>query len=200
MYALKNQYLDRLSLHFVFSREEQEFEIASGRFDADKVRQLYQGFCAGLIADEVFICGPGTMIDTVKETLVELGIGSGNIHSERFAVRRKTEKTAKTVAPQPTDEAEDIASVTVILDGHTKKFSMPMDGMTVLEAGREHGLELPASCEAGVCSTCRTHLREGKVEMEENYALEAWEVEEGFILACQAHPLSRTLIIDYDKT
>ncbi|MCH9026189.1 MAG: 2Fe-2S iron-sulfur cluster binding domain-containing protein [Proteobacteria bacterium] len=200
LYALKNQYPDRLSLHFVFSREEQEFEIASGRFDADKVRQLYQGFCAGLTADEVFICGPGTMSDTVKETLVELGISRGNIHSERFAVSKKTEPAPKTVAPQPADLAENIASVTVILDGHTKKFAMPMDDMTLLEAGREHGLELPASCEAGVCSTCRTHLREGKVEMEENYALEPWEVEEGFILACQARPLSRTLIIDYDKT
>ena len=73
-------------------------------------------------------------------------------------------------------------------------------GVTVLEAAREHGLELPASCEAGVCSTCRTHLREGKVEMAENYALEPWEVDEGFVLACQAHPLSQKLVIDYDKT
>lgn len=199
LYALKNQYTDRLSLHFVFSQEEQEFEIASGRFDADKVRQLYQGFCSGLTADEVFVCGPGTMNNTVKETLIELGIGSGNIHSERFAASKKTGETPEAVAPQPTDVAEDIASVTVILDGHTKKFAMPMDGISVLDAGREHGLELPASCEAGVCSTCRTHLREGKVEMEENYALEPWEVEEGFILACQARPISKKLVIDYDK-
>lgn len=200
LYALKNQYTERLLLHFVFSQEEQDFEIASGRFDAEKVGQLYQGFCAGLTADEVFVCGPGTMIDTVKDTLTELGICSGSIHSERFAVSRKTEKKPETLTPKPTGVAEDIASVTVVLDGHTRKFEMPMDGVSVLEAAREHGLELPASCEAGVCSTCRTHLREGKVEMEENYALEPWEVEEGFVLACQAHPLSKKLIIDYDKT
>ncbi len=60
LHALKNQYTDRLLLHLVFSQEEQEFGIANGRFDADKVRQLYQGFCAGLTADEAFICGPGT--------------------------------------------------------------------------------------------------------------------------------------------
>ncbi len=200
LYALKNQYTDRLSLHFVFSQEEQEFEIASGRFDAEKVRKLYQGFCAGLTADAVFVCGPGTMIDTVKDTLTELGICSSSIHSERFAASKKTEQKPEPVAQQPTDVAEDIVSVTVILDGHTKKFDMPMDGVSVLEAARENGLDLPASCEAGVCSTCRTHLREGEVEMEENYALEPWEVEEGFVLACQAHPLSKKLIIDYDKT
>lgn len=200
LHDLKNQYTDRLSLHFIFSQEEQEFEIASGRFDVDKVRKLYQGFCAGLTADEVFVCGPGTMIDTVKDTLIELGIDKNNIHSERFAVSKKTEPAPVAVAAQPTDVAEGFVSVTVILDGHTKKFDMPMEGVSVLEAAREHGLELPASCEAGVCSTCRTHLREGKVEMEENYALEPWEVDEGFVLACQAHPLSSKLVIDYDKT
>ena len=200
LHALKNAYADRLALHFIFSQEEQEFEIASGRFDADKVRQLYEGFCAELIADEVFICGPGTMIDTVTKALTELGISGGSIHSERFAVSRKAERVPEKAAPQPTDLAEDIASVTVILDGHTKKFAMPMDSISVLEAAREHGLDLPASCEAGVCSTCRTHQREGEIEMEENYALEDWEVEEGFVLACQARPLSKKLIIDYDKT
>ncbi|MCZ6686097.1 MAG: 2Fe-2S iron-sulfur cluster-binding protein [Gammaproteobacteria bacterium] len=200
LHALKNEYVDRLSLHFIFSQEEQEFEFASGRLDAEKVHQLYQGFCAGLIADEVFICGPDTMIDTVLEALIELGISSGNIHSERFAVSRKVDREPEKAAPQPTDLAEDFANITVILDGHTKKFTMSMDGVSVLEAAREHGLDLPASCEAGVCSTCRTHLREGEVEMEENYALESWELEEGFVLACQARPLTKKLIIDYDKT
>ena len=75
-----------------------------------------------------------------------------------------------------------------------------MDDLTVLDAARENGLELPYSCEGGVCSTCRAHMREGEVEMEVNFALEDWEVEQGFILACQSRPLTKTLILDYDKT
>src|SRR5210317_729819 len=74
LYALKNRYPERLQLHFVFSREEQEFPVAAGRLDAGKVRELYAHFCKGLEPAEAFVCGPDTMIQAVTETLVELGI------------------------------------------------------------------------------------------------------------------------------
>jgi len=59
---------------------------------------------------------------------------------------------------------------------------------------------LPYSCKGGVCATCRTWVRDGEVRMDANYGLEPWEVKKGYVLACQSHPLTRKLVLDYDKT
>ena len=67
-------------------------------------------------------------------------------------------------------------------------------------AAAEQGIELPYSCKGGVCATCRTHVRDGEVRMETNYGLEPWELEAGYVLACQSHPVSSKLTLDYDKT
>jgi ring-1,2-phenylacetyl-CoA epoxidase subunit PaaE len=200
LYALKNNYPERLSMHFLFSQEAQEFEIFNGRLDQDKVTELFQTVAAGCPPDEVYVCGPGTMIDAVTEALCGLGVEPSRIHSEHFVVETQDPITERKPVVEQHAGADDETLVTVILDGHRKQFAMQMDDLTVLDAARESGLELPYSCEGGVCSTCRTHLREGEVEMEANFALEDWEVEQGFVLACQSRPLTKTLILDYDKT
>lgn len=194
LYALKNRFPDRLQLHFVFSQEEQEFEVAAGRIDADKLRELYARFCSGIEVDEAFVCGPDSMIDTVTATLVELGIPADHVHAERFgAPRQKQAVAAKTIG-------KDAAEITVIMDGHRRSFAMRPDAGNIVDAAAEQGVELPYSCKGGVCATCRTHVREGEVGMASNYGLEPWEVEQGFVLACQSRPLSRTVLLDYDKS
>jgi len=85
------------------------------------------------------------------------------------------------------------------MDGHKKSFQMSSDGSSIVDAAAEQGIELPFSCKAGVCATCRTHLREGEVRMDANYGLEPWEVEKGYVLACQSHPVTDNLTLDYDK-
>ena len=196
LYALKNRYPERLQLHFVFSQEEQEFAIASGRLDADKVRELYARFCAGLEPDEAYVCGPDTMIVSVTEALVELGMDPARVHSERFGVPRDAGK----VRPDLQAKAADHATVTVIMDGHKKAFEMRRDDDNIVDAAAGHGIELPYSCKGGVCATCRCHVREGEVAMAANYGLEPWEVEAGYVLACQSRPVSDSILLDYDKT
>ena len=194
LYALKNRYPDRLQLHFVFSQEDQEFPIAAGRLDADKVRQLWTAFCRGIEVDEAFVCGPDTMIDDVSAALAELGMPGNCVHAERFGAPRKTAPARETTAA-----VADTASITVIMDGHKKAFDMNEADLNIVDAAAEHGIELPYSCKGGVCATCRCHLREGEVAMATNYGLEPWEVDAGFILACQSKPLSKSLTLDYDK-
>lgn len=196
LYALKNQYPDRLQLHFLFSREEQEFDIASGRLDDTKVRELVECFCSGSAPDEAFICGPDTMIRTVSDALVDLGLASNTVHSERFGAPRKS---AKTPVTREADTA-DRARITVVMDGHKKTFEMPRAGINIVDAAADSGIELPYSCKGGVCATCRTHVETGSVEMGVNYGLEPWEVEEGFVLACQSTPCSDEVVLNYDKT
>ncbi len=194
LYALKNRYPERLQLHFVFSQEEQEFPIAAGRLDAAKVRELYEHFCTGLEPAAAFVCGPDTMIQTVTETLVELGMEAGHVHSERFGVPREAAKTQSPV------KAVDHATVTIIMDGHKKSFEMRRDDDNIVDAAAGHGIDLPYSCKGGVCATCRCHVREGEVTMDTNYGLEPWEVEAGYVLACQSRPVSDSILLDYDKT
>ena len=193
LYALKNRFPERLQLHFVFSREEQEFDVAGGRLDADKVGELLKCFCAGVDIDGAWICGPDTMIDSVSDGLAGAGIAEERVHAERFGAPKGPSKQA-----EPT--SGEHVSVTVIMDGHEKSFDMPRSGMNIVDAAAEQGVELPYSCKGGVCATCRTHLRKGKVDMAVNYGLEPWEVEQGFVLACQSTPQSDALVLDYDKT
>lgn len=194
LYALKNRFPDRLQLHFVFSQEEQEFPVAAGRIDADKLEELYGHFCSGIEIDDAFVCGPDSMIKTVTSALVDLGMPVERIHAERFgAPRRKSSASAA-------DPGKDSAEITVIMDGHKKSFAMSRDAGNIVDAAAEQGVELPYSCKGGVCATCRTHVREGEVSMATNYGLEPWEVEQGFVLACQSQPLSREILLDYDKS
>jgi ring-1,2-phenylacetyl-CoA epoxidase subunit PaaE len=196
LYALKNRYPERLQLHFLFSREEQEFEIASGRLDGDKVADLLRRFCSGVEVDHAWVCGPNSMIDEVGAALLDAGMAAETIHSERFGAPRRP--TVESLVPER--DADETTQVTVITDGHRKSFTMPRAGTTIVDAAADHGIELPYSCKGGVCATCRTHLRKGKVTMAVNYGLEPWEVEQGFILACQSTPLDAELLLDYDKS
>jgi ring-1,2-phenylacetyl-CoA epoxidase subunit PaaE len=195
LYALKNRYPDRLLLHFVFSQEETEFEINAGRIDADKVAELHARFCSGDTADEAFVCGPDSMITTVTAALTKLGMADEAVHVERFGAPRRREPYVSEESAVP----EGSASVTVIMDGHKKSFEMVREGASIVDAAAESGVELPYSCKGGVCATCRTHVRQGEVRMETNYGLESWEIEAGFVLACQSRPVSNQVLLDYDK-
>jgi len=196
LFALKNRFPERLQVHFVFSREEQEFDIAGGRIDADKVAELHRRFCEGVDVDAAWICGPESMIDTVTSALLDLGMDAETVHSERFGAPRKG---GKAPAAQP-DADKDTARITVIMDGHKKSFEMPGTAPNIVDAAADRGVELPYSCKGGVCATCRTHVRKGEVKMAINYGLEPWEVEKGFVLACQSTPVSDEVVLDYDKS
>jgi len=194
LYALKNLYMERLQLNFVFSREEQEFEPMAGRLDGDKVHELYRHFGAGVRAAECFVCGPDSMIQDVSDALKALGMDAAHIHSERFGVPRKTETSRDAEPARTTHQAE----ITVIMDGHKKTFSMQRKHNNIVDAAAESGIELPYSCKGGVCATCRCFVRAGEVRMQANYGLEAWELAEGFVLACQSRPVSASVVLDYD--
>ncbi len=134
------------------------------------------------------------MTDTVREALIELGMPADAIHLERYGAPRSK------AAHSPVSAEKLDCDVTVIMDGHKKSFQMSSTGSNIVDAAAEQGIELPYSCKGGVCATCRTHVRDGEVRMETNYGLEPWELEAGYVLACQSHPVSSKLTLDYDKT
>jgi ring-1,2-phenylacetyl-CoA epoxidase subunit PaaE len=198
--ALKDQQPQRLALYFLMSREPQDVELFNGRLDAQKVGVLGRELFDARGVDAYFLCGPDTMIDSVKAGLMGLGVEQSRIHSEHFASDVKREVGLKPdLQPNEKPQVRAQTQVTVVMDGRRRTFETASDGTTVLEAAEAAGLELPYSCRAGVCSTCRTRVVSGAVTMMTNYALEPWEVEAGYVLCCQALPAAPELEITYDE-
>jgi ring-1,2-phenylacetyl-CoA epoxidase subunit PaaE len=197
--ALKDRYLTRFVVHFIMSREPQDAELFNGRLDGAKVKALAGPVFDAQAVDEYFLCGPGTMVDDLQRTLVELGV-RGRVHVERFAAapRGTAIEPRAAVATTPA-MANGEVEVVVQMDGRRRSFSMPSTGQTVLEAGEAAGLELPFSCRDGICATCRAKVIDGAVTMTRNQGLEQWELDAGFVLCCQARPTTPRLHLSYDE-
>jgi len=196
LWALKNRFADRLALHFIYSREAGDVDLYDGRIDSARLEALHAAFLDER-ADDVFLCGPNPMIDDLTGALLRLGYDDSRIHSERF---RPGDKGAAPSRPaRPATQPRRGTEVTVVMDGQRQRFHMDPEADSIVDAAAASGIELPFSCKGGVCSTCRTLLRAGEVEMNVNYALEPWELEQGFILACQSRPTTDTVELDYDE-
>jgi ring-1,2-phenylacetyl-CoA epoxidase subunit PaaE len=200
--ALKDRHLPQFALHFLMSREPQEVELYNGRLDGARVREFAATLFEPGAVCEYFVCGPGDMIESVSATLRELGVAGARIHVEHFTLATTAEASAAAApnsAATPTVAATDgQAEVTVLMDGRRRSFTMRSDE-TVLDGAARAGIELPFSCRAGVCSTCRTKVVRGEVSMTQNYALEDWELEQGYVLACQSLIKRAPLELDYDE-
>jgi ring-1,2-phenylacetyl-CoA epoxidase subunit PaaE len=189
------------------SREPQEMQLYNGRLDPERLRQFAGTLFEAQAVREFFLCGPGDMIEQLAATLAQLGVEPARVHAEHFTLEStaggaEARAAAATVAP-PAPAAAPVgagmAEVTVHMDGRRRTFSMKMEDETVLDAAARAGIELPFSCRAGVCSTCRTKVVRGEVAMAQNYALEDWELEQGYVLACQSQVKTPTLELDYDE-
>ena len=196
--ALKNRYVDRLSLHFVMSREPQQTELLNGRIDGKKVVELARQLVEITSADEYLICGPGDMVDEVRNTLKTLN-GNAAIRFERFATANARPLEILTRPAEAAAPVEIMATITVTMDGRRRSFPMSPGDPSVLDAAERAGLELPFSCRSGICATCRARITEGAAVMTHNIALERWETDAGFVLCCQARPTTPTLDISYDQ-
>jgi ring-1,2-phenylacetyl-CoA epoxidase subunit PaaE len=191
---LKDRFMQRLSIFHVISGEEQDIPILYGRLDGEKVRVLLRSLVPAASVDHVFICGPTGMSEDIEATCREIGIESNRIHVERFVSGLGGKPRPKAVVP-PTAPAKAMASL--IIDG--KRRDVPVaEQESILDAALRAGMDLPFACKGGMCSTCRAKLVEGDARMEVNYSLEPWELKAGFILTCQARPVSDKVTVDYD--
>jgi ring-1,2-phenylacetyl-CoA epoxidase subunit PaaE len=192
---LKDQYLERLNLVYIMSREPQDIELFHGRITEDKCRQLFQHWLRVENIDYAFICGPEDMMHGVSNALQEAGMPKERIRIELFAASTgKSERKPRPV----TTEARHQTEVTVVMDGVHASFTMDKDKESLLDAGLRAGIDMRYSCKGGVCSTCRCKVLDGQVEMDVNYALEDYEVARGFVLSCQSFPVTDKIVVDFD--
>jgi ring-1,2-phenylacetyl-CoA epoxidase subunit PaaE len=190
---LKDRFVQRFTLYNVFSREFQDVDLFNGRLDARKVRAFTDTLLPAETIDEAFVCGPGAMIDDVEAALLTVGMDGSRVHVERFGVPSGSPATHV----EPGDAA--LARITVVLDGTRREIEYHDADGTVLDAALKAGLNLPYSCKGGMCCTCRAKLLEGEVRMDKNYSLERADLEAGFVLTCQSHPLTETVVVSFDE-
>ncbi len=193
---LKNGHMGRLNVIHILETDAQEIDLFTGRVDSEKCAALFGTWIDIASVDLSFICGPEPMMLAVADALRAHGLNDDQIRFELFALAQpgRLPEGAR-IASRTTGQNEVAASVTI--DGATRSFEMRRD-QTVLEAALENEIDAPFACRAGVCSTCRCKILEGDVEMAANHALEDYEVRRGYVLSCQAYPVSDNVVVDYD--
>lgn len=197
--SLKDRYLDRLSLGVVTDRESDEGELLSGALDGAKVQALSSRLFDAKTIDSYVVFGPDALAAEVRSALGALGVEGTRIHAEHSHQTAGASPPSGTSAPAEAASKAGETQVSFVMDGRRRAFPMRSNDESILDAAERAGIELPFSCKAGVCSTCRTKLVRGQVEMAENYALEDWELEQGFILACQSRAKTPEIELTYDE-
>jgi ring-1,2-phenylacetyl-CoA epoxidase subunit PaaE len=190
---LKNRYLTRLSLFHVFSREDIDAPLASGRITPEKLADFLGPLIDPASIDEAFVCGPHGMNEGAEAALRAAGVPAARIHVERFGVPDDSPAAHRAL---PGDAPQ--ARITVLRDGLKREVEFRHGDASILEAMTNAGMDVPYSCKSGVCSTCRARLLEGEVRMDRNFALEKSDLDAGFVLCCQAHPLTPTVLLSFD--
>ncbi|MGW7206441.1 2Fe-2S iron-sulfur cluster-binding protein [Streptomyces sp. NPDC054837] len=188
---LKDRYPERLQLVTVLSREEQQAGLPSGRLDRERLTGLLPALLPVADVAGWFLCGPFGLVQGAGRALRELGVPRSRVHEEIFHVDEGA-------APAPRAPAPAHSTVTARLDGRGGTWPV-QDGESLLDAVLRNRSDAPYACKGGVCGTCRAFLVSGEVRMNRNFALEPEETDAGYVLACQSHPATETVELDFDR-
>jgi ring-1,2-phenylacetyl-CoA epoxidase subunit PaaE len=196
---LKDRYMTRLVVHHVFSDEHTESPINMGVMNREKICEFLSTLVPGASIAHAFICGPFQMNDEAEAALLAAGVPEERVHIERFGIPQKGGGHVGAVMHQGHASDAAKAIVTIVRDGLQREFLFSREQPSILDAASEAGLEVPYSCTSGVCGTCRAKLVEGQVRMERNFALDKAEVAAGYVLTCQAHPMTERVVLSFDQ-
>ncbi|MFH8339477.1 2Fe-2S iron-sulfur cluster-binding protein [Streptomyces sp. AM6-12] len=188
---LKDRYPERLQLVTVLSREEQQAGLPSGRLDQPRLTQLLPALLPVERVAGWFLCGPYGLVQGAEGALRGLGVDRARIHQEIFHV--DSGPTAPGTAPGAAH-----STVTARLDGRGGTWPA-QEGESLLDTVLRNRPDAPYACKGGVCGTCRAFLVSGEVRMDRNFALEEEETDAGYVLACQSHPLTEQVELDFDR-
>lgn len=193
---LKDQYMTRFMLTHIMDHEIQDIELFNGRLDAEKLDTMAtRGLIKPLEYSAVYICGPQPMIEGASAALEAMGVEKDKIKYELFTPAGGN-PIASTTKVAPEDDA-DARKISVTVDGSTRSFTLK-PGDKMVAAAAKSGVEFPYSCDNGMCATCRCRLVKGEVEMTQNFSLEQWEMDAGFVLACQIQAKTDEVVLDFD--
>ncbi|MGW4348612.1 2Fe-2S iron-sulfur cluster-binding protein [Streptomyces sp. NPDC004690] len=188
---LKDRYPQRFQLVTVLSREEQQAGLPSGRLDRERLTELLPALLPVAQVTGWFLCGPYGLVQGAERALRGLGVDRTRVHQEIFHV-------AEGAGTEPVAAAPAHSTVTIRLDGRGGTWPV-QEGETLLETVLRNRPDAPYACKGGVCGTCRAFLVAGEVRMDRNFALEPEETQAGYVLACQSHPATEAVELDFDR-
>ena len=194
--ALKDRYPDRFHLIHILSRERQSPPLLNGRIDRSRLEAIFAALVDPDTVDRWFLCGPYGMVREARAALEDRGVPSACIRDELFfsgPPAASDQGGARDGQP-----GEGDVTLTFTLDGRTSVVRMS-PGSKVLDAAFAVRGDLPWSCRGGMCASCKAQVVEGEAAMEHNYALVSEDLEAGYVLTCQAVPLTERLTVDYDR-
>ncbi len=195
--GLIDRYPGRFDVRHVFSREALDASQPHGRIDGEKVSAILLDRFGIDAPSHTFLCGPDTMIESVRERLHNDGVNPSSIYSERFSPVSLTGATKSSSNDVRLAGDFENLDVEVRLDGHVFVIDIKA-GETIVEAACRAGINVPFSCNAGMCCTCRAKILDGQVVARPGHALDSSEVDVGFVLTCQVCPATQGVVIDYD--
>ncbi|MEU0161293.1 2Fe-2S iron-sulfur cluster-binding protein [Streptomyces sp. NPDC006261] len=190
---LKDRYPDRFQLITALSREEQSAGLPSGRLDTERITALLPAVLPVAEVDGWFLCGPLGLVRGAEKALRALDVDRARVHQEIFHVDDGPSDVTVVKVAAPSD-----ATLTATLHGRSGRWPV-QDTESLLETVLRSRSDAPYACKGGVCGTCRAFLVSGEVRMERNFALEPEETDAGFVLACQSHPLTPEVELDFDR-
>ena len=200
---LKNRHMQRLVLHHVFSDEPSDSPLNKGVMNRDKLAEFLGSVVPAAGIAQAYICGPFQMNDEAEAALLAAGVAEDRVHIEHFGVAPQAQAEGAAAADAVMHQAQpgdaEQARVVIIRDGLRREINFSKQQPSILDAAAAAGLEVPFSCTSGVCGTCRAKLIEGEVRMERNFALDKAEVAAGFVLCCQAHPMTERVVLSFDE-
>ena len=191
---LDAKFAGKLNILHILEEGDGSYCHYTGRINQDIIADILQK-SVGMMSlfAKYYVCGPSPMMDIVLEGLEKKKINKKNIFQEKFTAAVATEDVQAI-----TDEVKtDKVSATVLLDGKKKTFDL-RPGLDILTAAMEAGMDPPFACQIGACSTCKAKVVKGSAKMLEREALTDEEIEEGYILTCQAHPTTSEIEIDFN--
>lgn len=194
--GLKDRYIDRLSVYHFLEDEEEEIDLFNGRLDRTKADTLLSSLVKPENIDTFFICGPGPMMDAAEEALLAKGVEKQRILIERFTTGPLS--AAQAAAARVLEEKAAGLRMSVTLNGRRMNITFDPAQHSILDNVRAAGLPAPFACKGGVCATCRAKVTAGEVSMKVNYGLSEQEIADGFVLTCQATPLTEGVALTYD--
>ena len=188
LHDLQLQYVGRLFVQYVYSQSTADNALL-GRIEHTTVNFILKNKHAEMEFSKFYLCGPEEMINLVSNTLKENNISDSDIKFELFSTSSNNKEA--------TSGADGHTKISILVDSEETTFEMSQQ-QTLLEAALKQGLDVPYSCQGGICSSCICRITEGAAEMKKNQILNESEVAEGLTLACQAYPTTTTIKIDFD--